>query len=143
MPDEWRTPPTSSPIAPTFSPAVQPPSDDGNVCQVATCTRSVLETMACNDSSGGCYTCESRINYLINDMKQEVMSACKTIGFDQFPVACGGCMPDEMRTPGTLIRDHFSNTLLVQQDSKPNGISTSHSPSRRPRQAHLVGRVQL
>jgi len=60
--------------------------------------------MACSDSYGGCFTCGSRITYMIDVMRYSVTSACKTIGFDQFPNVCGGCLPDDFRIPGTSCR---------------------------------------
>lgn len=74
--------------------------ESDNVCGASTCTRDVLESLACSDLLGGCFTCESRITYLINDMNYEPKEACRTIGLEQFMGVCGGCIPDDFRTPG-------------------------------------------
>ena len=106
--------PTSNPVAPTSAPAAAQPTSSpftiirdieniDNVCGVATCTRAVLDSMACSDNLGGCFTCESRINYLINTLTYKSSDACKAIGFDQFLGVCGGCMPDELRSPGESL----------------------------------------
>ena len=84
------------PTAPTPSPVAAP----SNICGTETCTQTVLDTLACNDQLGGCYTCGSRINYLVNTLMYAPADACEIIGFSQFMTECGGCMPDRLRSPG-------------------------------------------
>jgi len=93
-----------SPIAPRSSPItlVVPTNPDDNACKVASCTQSVLDAMACNDSFGGCHTCGSRISYLIDVLKYGATDACKAVGVDQFPLTCGGCRPDEQQLPSPV-----------------------------------------
>jgi hypothetical protein len=76
--------------------------------------------MACNDNLGGCFTCESRINYLINSLNYAPSAACGKVGYEQFMIACGGCMPDELRSPGryswrfeNVDDNHAIGSLLV------------------------------
>lgn len=76
-----------------------------NICgSTATCTQSVLDTLACNDQLGGCHTCGSRIEYLIHTFAYTPSDACALVGFSQFMTECGGCMPDHHGTPGKNLK---------------------------------------
>lgn len=89
------TTPAPSAAAPAAAPVAA-----SNICGTATCTQTVLDTLACNDQLGGCFTCGSRIDYLINTLSYAPADACEIVGFSQFLTECGGCMPDQLRTPG-------------------------------------------
>lgn len=66
------------------------------MCGTDTCTQDVLDAEACDDSKGGCYSCESRMNYLINDLGYSELEACEEIAYNQFPLVCGGCIPEDL-----------------------------------------------
>jgi hypothetical protein len=95
--------PTRKPtLAPTQEPTLTPPAQESVLCGVATCTQQVLDTMACNDSFGGCYPCGSRINYLIDIQAYDETDAC-TIVTDQFSSVCGLCRPEIELPPGESL----------------------------------------
>lgn len=111
-PNPTSSPPTESPsilssmnptsvLARRYSPGEE--TDGGNICRTATCTQEVLDAMACNDNMGGCHSCGSRINYLVEEEFYAPSDACEIIGYTQFMSVCGGCMPDHLRTPGTKM----------------------------------------
>jgi hypothetical protein len=116
-------------ITPSESPSIQPsmvPTSlfavyDGttptnNVCGTPSCTREVLDTMACNDNLGGCYTCGARIDHLIQDEFYAPADACEIVGYSQFMSSCGGCMPDHLRTPGTKVLPTTCTSGAVQHE---------------------------
>lgn len=88
---------------PSSSYSLQPPSlspvNTQYRCETSTCTAEVLETMACDASLGGCYTCGSRIDYFINDLGYSEVNACEVIAYAQFPSICGACLPEYLRMP--------------------------------------------
>lgn len=80
-----------------------------NICGAAMCTQSVWDTLACNDQLGGCHTCGSRIDYLINTFAYTPSDACTLVGFSQFLTECGGCIPDHVRAQGKNLRNATSS----------------------------------
>jgi len=54
-----------------------------------TCTRAVLST----DAEG--FSCNDRIDFLINSLGQSEAGACKQIAAVEFPSQCGGCNPNQ------------------------------------------------
>ena len=53
--------------------------------ETSTCTMNVLETMACDDSMGGCYSCGERIQYLITSEGFSNEDACERVARVDFP----------------------------------------------------------
>lgn len=108
-------------MAPVAAPSIAPVIPDSvtvssesvsNVCGTATCTQAVLDTLACDDSKGGCHSCGSRIDFLINQQSYAPSHACEMIGFTQFKTECGGCMPDSFRTPGKCFLVVPKNAMI-------------------------------
>jgi len=92
------TQPTDTPsFTPTPSPSPAPTSSVPNQCGCATCTSSVLNTMA------GDYSCGDRINFLRSNGYSEA-EACKQVAGVEFSGTCGPmCDPDLCTTVPTPV----------------------------------------
>lgn len=82
--------------------ATNPETPINNLCDVATCTNGILDRIACSESIGGCHSCGSRIDYLVNNLEYSNRNACKAVA-NQFPSVCGLCKPEIVLTQGELL----------------------------------------
>ena len=88
------TEPTRLPTRQPTNPPTPNPSLEQTYCGCSQCTQAVWDTLACDDSLGGCHTCGSRISFVESTNGGNTDNACHTVA-SQFPDGpCGVCNPD-------------------------------------------------
>jgi len=89
--------PTRQPtIHPTFNPHPNPspePEPEHTYCGCPQRTQAVWDTLACDESLGGCHTCGGRISWLQSNNGDSADEACKTVSGQFSTGPCGVCNP--------------------------------------------------
>eukprot|EP00985_Skeletonema_marinoi_P014201 scaffold7162_cov165-Skeletonema_marinoi.AAC.1 len=83
-------------IQPATTPAPSPssPEPEQTYCGCPQCTQAVWDTLACDDTLGGCHTCGSRMAWLESNNGGNIDNACHIVA-SQFPSGpCEVCNPD-------------------------------------------------